>query len=203
MIHHKSVHHSYESKTMITYNSQAKKESTKIQNSQNEEGHQLDSKLISLQNNTGEMRSHANDNVITDDVSSNDMYSCEFGSNCYNLQKLFKYHWPKNKPKAAFYFLVRPKKYDNLAITFDLLHKHFNRQFDYPIIIFHEQDFTDYIPDTHKLISNQLYFHQVKFMIDMYLVNILICSQITVLYTKITLTTRLSNNHATLKDNFY
>jgi len=60
-------------------------------------------------------------------------------SDCQEFRQLLL-TWPSNKPKSAIYSLIQFKLLDELKITFNLLAENFNNEFNYPIILFTDED---------------------------------------------------------------
>ena len=61
--------------------------------------------------------------------------------------------WPKDKTKAAVYYLTQPGRLNSLNRSLTSLYHSFLYRFDYPVIVFHEAD-------SHDLI--QLMFHKYQ-----------------------------------------
>ncbi len=100
------------------------------------------------------------------------MYSCMDGSDCQRLQKIWK-SWPNSKPRGVIYFLTRTREFEvKLKISLHQLHEFFNKKFNYPIVIFHEEDFKHLIPTVRKLTTSTIFFHKVQFQIPEFLGNI-------------------------------
>ena len=76
-------------------------------------------------------------------------------------------NWPEKKPKASFYVLAY--RVDQLPIMLQSVDKYFNDQFHYPVIIFHEADFEEFIPQVRSMTNSTLFFQLVKFTIPTFL----------------------------------
>jgi len=48
--------------------------------------------------------------------------------------------WPVDKPKAAIIMLLQPSSVDKFARSAHLFTNHFNDAYDYPMIVFHEEN---------------------------------------------------------------
>ena len=53
------------------------------------------------------------------DLVNDTFYHCD--AECDKLQALFKYHWPRNKPKAVIYYLSRVEGIPNLRKAIKLM----------------------------------------------------------------------------------
>ena len=78
--------------------------------------------------------------------------------------------WPDQKPKAAVYYLVQSRRIDSLVSSLSSLDNYFNNQYNYPVIIFHEDDL---LKVHHALIrsktTSRLFFQRITFEIPPYL----------------------------------
>ena len=84
---------------------------------------------------------------------------------CQKLNDLFKYEWPKTKPKAVIYYLLKTTDIPNIQKAIQLMDKNFNMKHNYPYIIFHEEDF---LPNGNEVRSfahnpDYVFFQQVDF----------------------------------------
>ena len=93
-------------------------------------------------------------------------------SECRRFQRLMA-AWPRDKPKAALVYLVHRVQY--LVPSIQSVSKFFCRQFDYPIVIFHEAGpFSS--PGTRNQVlgaaawnSSRVFFQQVEFKLPTFL----------------------------------
>ena len=114
------------------------------------------------------MESPSKPNVMTttfpkmNNLSRENMNSAELSRFRDRLLK-----WPSMKPKAAVYFLLQAKsaRFDLAVQCIFSLDKYFNKQYQYPVIVFHEGLPASHIKRLQKESSSDLYFQQVSFAI--------------------------------------
>ena len=79
---------------------------------------------------------------------------------------------PVDQPKAAVYYLVRSDRIRILGESLKALDKYFNNRFKYPVIIFHERNFTAYHrAQLREVTTSNLYFQLIQFTIPDFIVQ--------------------------------
>jgi hypothetical protein len=87
-------------------------------------------------------------------------------SNCDVECRRFQQALMPNQTKAAIYYLVQSERIAKLLMSLEALETHFNNHFHYPVIIFHEHDFTtDHQEQIRSASTSDLYFQGVYFTI--------------------------------------
>ena len=89
-------------------------------------------------------------------------------SGCDNMQcTRFQEHLAQMQPgqmKAAIYYLVQPQRINRLTQSLHALDTYFNDQFRYPVIIFHEHDFTgEDVQKVRNATKSDLFFQTIPF----------------------------------------
>lgn len=71
--------------------------------------------------------------------------------------------WPADKPKAAVVLLLRPSSIDTFARSSRLFNANFNDAYDYPVIVFHEENMNN-ATVRHRLrsLTNSSLYFQVR-----------------------------------------
>ena len=95
--------------------------------------------------------------VVVDDVPD----PCS--ADCQRFQHRLRHDWPLNRPKAAIYYLIGSRRPYGVHDSLASLDRHFNSQFDYPVIVFHEADLADHINHIKSFTNSTLYFQMVSF----------------------------------------
>lgn len=95
---------------------------------------------------------------------------CAPDSDCAQFQDLLK-HWPDGKPKAAIYYLIECNKLDQLKASLQSLDAFFNKQFQYPVILFHESESTLSLDVIRGFTSSKVFFQEVIFQLPEFIKN--------------------------------
>ena len=70
----------------------------------------------------------------------------------------------RGQMKAAIYYLVQPRRIEQLMTSLQSLDTYFNDRFHYPVIIFHENNFTnEHERQVRNATKSELYFQTVTF----------------------------------------
>ena len=77
--------------------------------------------------------------------------------------------WPKDKPRAAFYYLTRTSRLNYFRKSIASVEKYFNGEFRYPIIVFHEEEFTPQRSNVRQMTSAPVFFQKVEFRLPDFL----------------------------------
>ena len=87
---------------------------------------------------------------------------------CLLLQKLWA-TWPPDKPKAVIYYLIQARRLQQMKKSLESLDEYFNKHFQYPVVIFHEEDLIPFKEHLRNFTSSDIYFQQVNFSIPSFL----------------------------------
>ena len=90
-------------------------------------------------------------------------------ADCSKLRGVLR-KWPSEKPRAAFYYLANRLRSGWLINALQHLKKNFNSEYKYPVILFHEPDFTE--RQKHLIrscVNDSIFFQEVKMKVSSYL----------------------------------
>ena len=87
----------------------------------------------------------------------------------YESFKIFLSLWPKNKPKAAIYFLITTKRLSKLQTALRSLDKYFNDRFHYPVIIFHEANARKHLIDITSWSKSYIVYQEISFKLPSFI----------------------------------
>lgn len=92
---------------------------------------------------------------------------CE--GDCLILDQI-KANWNHSqKSYAAFYYLIKRTRVDDLIRSLQELYVNFNHQYLYPVILFHESDMKQYLGKIKRSTTNPIFFQQVLFTLPKFL----------------------------------
>jgi len=79
--------------------------------------------------------------------------------------RLLMSQWASSKPKAAFYYLAKSQRFAMLTASLVSVYNYFQKNFSYPVIIFHERDFDLSLQTLlrSKIVHMDVFFQQVTF----------------------------------------
>ena len=84
---------------------------------------------------------------------------------CWRFRKQLQ-SWPSGKPKAVIYYLSHVPHFLKNSLRF--MDLNFNRQFQYPIVVFHERDFRVHFTDIMEIVPD-VYFQEITFNLPNFL----------------------------------
>ena len=87
----------------------------------------------------------------------------------YASFKKFLSLWPKNKPKAAIYFLTTTKRLSKLQTALMSLDKYLNDHFHYPVIIFHEENTRKHLMDITSWSKSYIVCQEISFKLPSFI----------------------------------
>ena len=90
---------------------------------------------------------------------------------CMEFQNYLKAQ-PADRPKAAVYYLVQPSRIHSVRDSLKALDTYFNNRFQYPVIIFHERNFSaNHRAQLKEVTTSNLYFQLIEFKIPDFIVQ--------------------------------
>ena len=99
--------------------------------------------------------------------------SADVMSNCDKECMRFKQRIRQMKPgqmRAAIYYLVQPKRIESLLRSLQNIDKYFNDKFHYPVILFHEGDFTaEHRQRVENATKSDVYFQTLTFALPAFI----------------------------------
>lgn len=82
---------------------------------------------------------------------------------CWRFRQMLQ-QWPSGKPLGAIYYLVHHARLHFLKKSLQSLETHFNQQFTYPLILFHEKEFREHRKSVIDMLnSSDVFFQEVTF----------------------------------------
>lgn len=98
-----------------------------------------------------------------------DIESCD--RDCWLVQCDLLPKWPKDKPKAFIYYIIQHLTIDKLIVSLEALDRYFNNKYQYPIVMFHENE-TTFDSDRRLILAktkSKIFFQTVRFRVPDFL----------------------------------
>ena len=91
-----------------------------------------------------------------------DLEPCD--SECKRFLQLIN-KWPADKPKGAIVILTQVSRVHQLKALLEALDKYFLDKFQYPIVLYHEEDYLPYFEQVRGFSKADIFFQEVTFKI--------------------------------------
>ena len=85
-------------------------------------------------------------------------------SECERFRELMK-NWPADKPKSAIVILTQVSRLKKLEKLFESLDKYFLNTFQYPVVIFHEENYRKHLEEVRTFSKADIFFQEVEFKV--------------------------------------
>ena len=74
-------------------------------------------------------------------------------------------NWPTDKPKAAIVILTQVSRLKKLKKLLESLDKYFLDTFQYPVVIFHEENYRKHLEEVRTFSKADIFFQEVEFKV--------------------------------------
>ena len=89
-----------------------------------------------------------------------DLQPCD--SECERFRELMR-TWPPDKPKGAIVILTQTSRLHQLRELLEALDTHFLNKFQYPLVLYHEENYRPHIPQVKTFTKAEVFFQEVQF----------------------------------------
>ena len=95
-----------------------------------------------------------------------DLEPCD--SECERFRELIN-QWPEDKPKGAIVILTQASRMTQLRALLSALDEYFLGRFEYPVVLYHEENYRRHLEQVRGFSKADLYFQEVSFQMPEFL----------------------------------